>query len=711
MDYQSWNHLIASHFFKPENEGLPVYIYVSKDLLDDVGRPHGVDWEDFIKAVKKGPSEVKSRGICEKALEIFDKWKYGRRNSPPYIAYLALFVLAAASDEDENSQHCYYPRLRELLGEKKATIQYPRFSEMQKLWKDLEKWSSKDKKENLGVFKSRTVGGNIHIGFPISQTLLTDTERKELHNIFPKIQYLYGGEKNFLPSFVIKYGEDVLRRRTLRLLESNSNQDKELAQAILEIIGEEFKHWQQREKEKSANKSGEKSPILQIRKTPKAEKISENSQLLQVKAKTSTPEIPKTNKIQGSLRLCCRLDTTAEEVRMTLRCQTKHELPQNGLYLKCDTQAEFICEKHTPHWSSDLKFKGKWLNAAEFDWSNLKFSSVDQKWNFKLLDFPVRVLVNGSQLGLPGLVEVKHLPKDEPFYLMVLETDCDLIENWGKSEECKGFAKLKITKGLPLGWCFFKFEAASSNKMVKHLADNLQFQRQVNLCWQHGIEIEKDKYFYFAPPKVGLKNVQECVEVYCNEQILTGFEGVYELPLNVPIGEELLIKLLVDEEIIESKYLLLENNFSWPDEMPEELFDGFGEFQKDIKNTNSGIIGALVHNFEAPLFELNSLPPVEEGQEIIFVGREIGQIAKGPNKPKDWSAVWAIYKGKSFAKAIFCGYSLNDSEPLSRKNSKKLGEWKRFFTENGNKVIIDNPSINSLWKKYQKEAERVKIYG
>ena len=114
---------------------------------------------------------------------------------------------------------------------------------------------------------------------------------------------------------------------------------------------------------------------------------------------------------------------------------------------------------------------------------------------------------------------------------------------------------------------------------------------------------------------------------------------------------------------------------------------------------------------EAPLFELNSLPPVQEGQEIIFVGREIGQVAKGPNKPKDWSPVWAIYKGKSFAKAIFCGYSLNDSEPLSRKNSKKLGEWNRFFTENGNKVIIDNPSLNSLWKKYQKEAERVKIYG
>ncbi|NTW21565.1 MAG: hypothetical protein HGA42_19220 [Nostocales cyanobacterium W4_Combined_metabat2_030] len=216
MDYLKWNDLIAKHFFKPENAGLPVYLYVSKDLLNDLGRPHGVNWEDFIKAVKKGSLEVEGKGICEKALETFDKWKYGQPDYPPYIAYLALFVLAVASDEDENPQHCYYPRLGELLGEKKATGQYPKFPEMQKLWEDLEVWSSKDKKETLGIFKSRSLGGNRHIGFPISQTLLTDTERKELHNIFPKLQSSYGCKKKFLP-LLIKYGKDFLRRRTLRI--------------------------------------------------------------------------------------------------------------------------------------------------------------------------------------------------------------------------------------------------------------------------------------------------------------------------------------------------------------------------------------------------------------------------------------------------------------------------------------------------------------
>ena len=143
MDYFQWNNSIAAHFFKNEMAGRSVHLCVTEELLRNIGQNYSADLADFIKAVKTGIIGLPGKGICQKALQSMDYWKYRHRQKgyPLYVGYLALFVLAA--DIEENfASHAYYPRLRTLLGEKPRSGNYPDFDQMKILWEDLARWAN-----------------------------------------------------------------------------------------------------------------------------------------------------------------------------------------------------------------------------------------------------------------------------------------------------------------------------------------------------------------------------------------------------------------------------------------------------------------------------------------------------------------------------------------------------------------------------------------
>ena len=68
MYYEDWNDLIAQKFFCKEMVGKEVLLYVTKDVLDLVGRDTGVDFQDFIRCIKEGPADSVRQGICQKAI-------------------------------------------------------------------------------------------------------------------------------------------------------------------------------------------------------------------------------------------------------------------------------------------------------------------------------------------------------------------------------------------------------------------------------------------------------------------------------------------------------------------------------------------------------------------------------------------------------------------------------------------------------------------
>src|ERR1043166_6952006 len=197
MNYAEWNIEIAKRFFSPECEGRRVFLSVTKDLIEELGGENGT--RDFIDAVKQGPADASRAGLglCARILEATMRWRrLGAPDIPPYIATLALFVLAAGNDdEDESGTQSYHKRLRTLLGEVVSYNHIHRFSECVSVWDDLEVWANHDKGGELGMFRVEFSGEMMHVGIPVSQTMLTEKERSLLPDVFlaagldPTIQY------------------------------------------------------------------------------------------------------------------------------------------------------------------------------------------------------------------------------------------------------------------------------------------------------------------------------------------------------------------------------------------------------------------------------------------------------------------------------------------------------------------------------------------
>ncbi len=677
MDYLKWNNSIAAHFFKNEMAGRSVHLYVTEELITDIGQNYGADFSDFIKAVKTGPIGAQGKGICQKALQSMDDWKYrhGQKGYPLYVGYLALFVLAAGIEEDF-AAHAYYPRLRKLVDDKPTPGQYSNFDQMKILWDDLARWANEYKSGEVGIFNINITGRWIHVGIPISQTLLTEKERRALPAIFAAadldpISHPTEGE---IARLLVKHGRKQLRKRTLSLLEETRDSE-ELRQALLEWIIDELRAW-----DGTAEDSGK-------------------------------------TQIYGLLRLCCKHDSTAKRATLSLRCNTKQEFPEDGLLLFLeDNSQSFACSEYSGGLSSPLmsELDGKPVIASKFDWlEGLQVRSADSKWCFRLPASPIRVFVDGGSEGLPGIVEVRQLPTQHPFYLAAHEQCLELLTKWGELS-CQGFEKLQIIDSLPSGWHLFKAEAACSDELIKQEYPILAFPTNVRLELAGGIRLERgNKFFKFAPPKLVLQGGSESIKVYCNDKLLDCTEagGIYELPADTPAETKLLIEARSEEDIIKRCSLLLVENYSLPSQSNAQQFDRFGNL-KTGDNGSASVAGALVRGVDFRDFNFNTFLPIQGKQRIFYVGKEPGQIAICPAEslPTDWEPVWAISKGRHRGQAMFCGTNLAESQPLilKCKNRKKMREWKEILWYDRKKISPpDRSNLKVLWQQFQKEAERV----
>ena len=222
--------------------GRTVYLYVNGRLISELETELGPTVGSFIDAVQQGAPWATREGVCQRALQAFQNWRARRLAFPPYIACLGLFVLAGGTDGDFEP-HAYYPRLREILGDLGEGM-FPSFNRMQEIWDDLEIWSELDKAGEFGLFRSRSIGGHIHIGYPLAQSLLTEQERRALPQIFyetdldPTATPPADELARALRSHVSR---DLLRPRTIRLLEGLYDADH--YRAMLDTVASELAEW------------------------------------------------------------------------------------------------------------------------------------------------------------------------------------------------------------------------------------------------------------------------------------------------------------------------------------------------------------------------------------------------------------------------------------------------------------------------------------
>src|SRR5262249_54802819 len=140
--------------------------------------------------------------------------------------------------------HAYYPRLRKLIDYDGDGI-LPAFDKMGELWDDLERWANEERSGTLGIFNSRCIGGWVHVGRPLSQTMLTQQERRALPGIFAAahLDPTASPSDLGLRQSLRASGNHGLRPRTMDLLTGNNGSEAGFLSVLLSTAREELEHW------------------------------------------------------------------------------------------------------------------------------------------------------------------------------------------------------------------------------------------------------------------------------------------------------------------------------------------------------------------------------------------------------------------------------------------------------------------------------------
>jgi hypothetical protein len=677
MNYLTWNNRIASHFFKPDMAGQRICLYVSEETIGGIGAPHSSDVADFIDAVKAGPPWATRQGLCQRALQTLHRWRDRGQDYPPYIAYLALFVLAAGIDGDFSSI-AYYPRLRALLDDDPSVGQVPSFDRMWELWFDLETWSNQDKSGTLGIFSVTFPFSKwIHIGLPVAQTLLTKSERDSLPAIFAKadIDPLSPPSDVELSALLREHGRDGFHHRTLRLLEGVGEEEGRRRAVLIELILEELREW-----DGIASVSG-------LSGQPSARHYA-------------------------SLRLCCDIDTVAAQAQLTLRCRSKHNLPEDGLMLTLDSRsAQFRCEEVALGWSAPLSAEigGPPVDASSFNWSEgLSLKDADLGWILSLPPSPIRIFVSGAQYDLPGIVETRRLPSGSPFYLAARENAWVLLRKWG-ALGCAGFKELTVRKGMPKAWAFFYADCAHSDELIKGEYPLLSLPSTLRLYFDGGIRVSRGQQFFrFAPPRLVLEGAEDSTTLSCNGVLTecSRLPHTYELPREVLSASEVTVEVRTGDDILSRRVFLVDGPIQ-----PTKLERSLDRFGADLAESRNGVTGALAPALSFIPFDFRSVVRVPDERRVFYIGSEPGQIVSWPSDPlpTDWAPVWAIPMRKR-GRAVFCGTDLSTAEPQNPRcaDQKKVKEWKELLWH-GRKRIAEptQMGLRALWLRFQEEARRV----
>lgn len=235
MNYYLWNKLICQRFFNLENKGRRVYLSVTEADLEEISN----DFPDlrlggfngFVNSIIEGPialQEVYWKSIHKKALQLYRLYmkpnKLGsdkewislsrdRLKYPPFVGYLAFFVLAEFENINTTSSIAYYDKVDQLLSkflsyEKVLDTFYPRsLYPIDHLWDELSSWSINVVEGQYGEFVTHQRESFKYVFRAKEQALLNYSDRKKLYSVL---------SKNFTPYFLpnIRQVGTVLQNHT-----------------------------------------------------------------------------------------------------------------------------------------------------------------------------------------------------------------------------------------------------------------------------------------------------------------------------------------------------------------------------------------------------------------------------------------------------------------------------------------------------------------
>lgn len=669
--FSAWNDALAARFFNPERADKPVYLYVTESLIEAVGGPMGGVGE-FVDAMTDGPDWHTRPGLCQKALQAYRGWRQRQLAYPPYIGYLCLFSLAAGL-EGEFAVHSYYPRLRQLL-KLPGEGPLPSFDEMLTLWGDLEGWSTRDMSGALGVFTTRWAGEWIHVGLPVAQSILTETERNALPEIFARagLDPTAPPPHQLIARRIAAHSADRFRRRTQAILARRDDKD-ETFQALLDAISDELDQW-----DGAVPRGNEED---------------------------SAP-VP----VFGSVRLCLEVDRPAGRVKARLRCRAGVEFPEEGLELECAGVGRLEAREYIPGWSTYLcdATSGAELDAINLDWSGgAVVRGVGLRWVFRWQGADIRILLTGTSEGLNGLVEVNQLKITEPGYILFRERDWPSLQEWSE-KECEGFELLDIRTGLPNEWRLARIGKVLGDTLLKGASRSiLAVQSVLRVSLSGGIKSGAgNSYFEFAPPDIVVDG--DVNQVICDDKVLVRHaQGHFQLPSRLPVDRRIEIVVTGDGGHKRGTSLYVTHDTGWPSSFAGLALDRFGE-PVEAGGLATGALPSEEGSSAVPLVDPMMAFPRVQGVQKYLVGAKAGQIAEVSEdaSPVDWNPIWAIVLG-AHGKATFCGTELAEPVVANRldKRDRQLRLWKQILWTERMRIAPPQPRmLDRLWRAYQKAA-------
>jgi hypothetical protein len=201
--YEAWNEVLAERFFRPDCAGRPVYLSVDDEELEElasrVGAGAEVAAESLVKAVRREFTSSPSYGLYGEFFRSTTTWRRGgSQGPPPCIAMLSVAVLAgsrmARDPQAGVASHNYYRRYNELVGYPPDSGQPAGFEELRRLWMDLDRWLKEDRDGTLGISTVPESPAPAHVGYPISQCLLRESDRRRLTEFFRSVGLEPGDE-------------------------------------------------------------------------------------------------------------------------------------------------------------------------------------------------------------------------------------------------------------------------------------------------------------------------------------------------------------------------------------------------------------------------------------------------------------------------------------------------------------------------------------
>lgn len=187
-DERAWNRALRAWFFRPDLAGRGAYLAVDEETLAAIANEWGFQAADPTESLSQAiHHRVSAQAPLHSWVSEASQWRRtGSESDPPFLAVLAVTVLAATI-LDEVNDRSYYRRLNSLLGLQGAAMPRDFDNDIQQLWTYLNEWLTEKWHGQLGVATATNIGGQANVGWAQSQILLRTTDRSKLPLFFTEL--------------------------------------------------------------------------------------------------------------------------------------------------------------------------------------------------------------------------------------------------------------------------------------------------------------------------------------------------------------------------------------------------------------------------------------------------------------------------------------------------------------------------------------------